>query len=97
MSETEIHGICPIVDTPFADDGEIEYDSLSRLVSVLAESDVNSLAVFGFASEYYALSDEERRAMTEVVVDGCSGTGTTPIVLHHATRDDTRGRGGTVC
>ncbi|WP_436934734.1 dihydrodipicolinate synthase family protein [Halovenus marina] len=88
MTASEIRGICPIVDTPFTDDGEIDYENLRRLVARLAESGVNSLAVFGFASEYYALSDDERRAMAEVVVEECAGTGTTSIVsiTPHATK-----------
>lgn len=83
----EIEGVCPIVDTPFAESGEIRYTELEELVDRLAGSDVNSLAVFGFASEYYTLSDRERQRMTEIVVDGCEGYNTNSIVsiTPHAT------------
>ncbi|MEF8813715.1 MAG: dihydrodipicolinate synthase family protein [Halovenus sp.] len=85
MAETEIRGICPIVDTPFTADGEVDYENLARLVARLAESEVNSIAVFGFASEYYALSDEERRTMTEVVVEGATETTSIVSITPHAT------------
>ena len=29
---TEIKGICPIIATPFTEDGEVDYQSLDKLV-----------------------------------------------------------------
>jgi len=85
---TGIHGICPIIDTPFTSDGDVHYENLEQLVNHLAGTDVNSLAMFGFASEYYALSDEERRDITQIVVDTCSEYDTNSIIsiTPHATK-----------
>jgi 4-hydroxy-tetrahydrodipicolinate synthase len=75
-----VRGVCPIVDTPFTETGEVDYESLRSLVGRLAASECDSVAVFGFASEYYTLTDDERRRMTEVVIDGCAESDTTAIV-----------------
>jgi 4-hydroxy-tetrahydrodipicolinate synthase len=84
----DIRGVCPILDTPFTTDGDVDYESLRDLVSRLATSECESVAVFGFASEYYTLTDDERREMTEIVVDGCADGDTDAIVsiTPHATK-----------
>jgi len=86
---TAIKGVCPIVDTTFTESGDVDYQNLERLVSHLASSDVNSLAMFGFASEYFALSDAERRNITEIVVETCDSFDTNSIisVTPHATKN----------
>lgn len=84
----DIRGVCPIADTPFTESGEVDYESLRDLVSRLAASECNSIAVFGFASEYYTLTDDERQKMTEIVVNGCADSDTNAIVsiTPHATK-----------
>lgn len=82
-----IKGICPIIDTPFTSSGDVHYENLRQLVDHLAASDVNSLAMFGFASEYFALADAERREITDVVVEQCAEYETNSIIsiTPHAT------------
>jgi len=71
MHQSELHGVYPIVDTPFTSDGEVHFDDLKRLAETLAENGCHGLALFGFASEYYKLTESERRKMAEIVVDVC--------------------------
>jgi len=84
----EIRGVCPIVDTPFTANGNVDYESLRDLASRLATSKCKSVAVFGFASEYYTLTDDERREMAEIVVNECADSDTNAIVsiTPHATK-----------
>jgi dihydrodipicolinate synthase/N-acetylneuraminate lyase len=35
MTDTELSGVCPIVDTPFTDDSDVDYDSLEDLCATL--------------------------------------------------------------
>ena len=56
---TEIKGICPIIATPFKENGEVDYRSLDNLVRVLIKGGCHAVTLFGIAGEYYKLSDEE--------------------------------------
>lgn len=80
MSEPAIQGVCPIIATPFTDDGEIDYDSLDHEVREMAEQGCHAATLFGIASEFYKLSDPERDRMVEVVTDAASEVGL-PVVV----------------
>ena len=58
-------GVCPILPTPFSEDGEVDYDSLKTLSWGLVDMKVSAPTMFGIASEYYKLSDDERAEMTD--------------------------------
>jgi 4-hydroxy-tetrahydrodipicolinate synthase len=85
-----LRGVVPIVITPFNEDGSLDLVSQRRVVQHLIEQNVHGLALFGNASEGYALTESERIELTSVIlreVKGrvpvivCSGhTGTYPAV-----------------
>ena len=56
----QIKGIFPIVATPFTDEGDVDEDSFQQLVRHLVGTGVNGLTLFGIASEFYKLADEEK-------------------------------------
>jgi 4-hydroxy-tetrahydrodipicolinate synthase len=66
---TELGGICPIVATPFTEAGEIDFESLRRLVRTLAEGGCHGMVLFGVAGEFYKLSDDERARMIAAATD----------------------------
>ena len=65
---TEIKGICPIIATPFLENGEVDYESLENLVKTLLLGGCHAVTLFGIAGEYYKLTDEERKKMVAVTV-----------------------------
>lgn len=65
---TEIEGICPIVAAPFTDNGEVDYESLDKLVKHLINGGCHAVTLFGIAGEYYKLSDDEREKMAQVTI-----------------------------
>lgn len=83
----ELKGICPIIATPFTKTGDVDYESLEREVSFMADQGCHGVTLFGIAGEYYKLSDEESEQMVRVVVDTCSKKGIPSIisVTQHAT------------
>ena len=85
----EIKGICPIIATPFTENGEVDYEDLSRLVDTLCRGGCHAVTLFGIAGEYYKLTDEERRKMAEVTVAAAKAAGGTTIlsVTDHATEN----------
>ncbi|MBQ2967010.1 MAG: dihydrodipicolinate synthase family protein [Clostridia bacterium] len=77
---TEIKGICPIIATPFTENGEVDYESLDKLVKHLIHGGCHAVTLFGIAGEYYKLSDEERRKMVEVTVKAAKEAGGKTII-----------------
>lgn len=83
---SDVRGLIPILATPFQPDGELDLPSLHRLAEFQAVSGVDGVAVFGFASEAFALTASERieilRTVTTAVgprlpiVAGVAATGT---------------------
>jgi len=53
-------GVCPIVSTPFDDEGSVDYDSLESQITALAEGGCDGAILFGFAGEFYKLTEEEQ-------------------------------------
>jgi 4-hydroxy-tetrahydrodipicolinate synthase len=83
---TDVRGLIPVLATPFHPDGEVDLVSLAKLVGFQVESMVSGVAVFGFASEGFALTAAERAAVLRTVaaeagewlpiVAGVAATGT---------------------
>jgi 4-hydroxy-tetrahydrodipicolinate synthase len=69
----KFQGVFPIVLTPFHEDGSIDVDSQKRLVRYLIDSGAHGLGLFGNASEGYALSGEERRELTRLIMEEVRG------------------------
>jgi 4-hydroxy-tetrahydrodipicolinate synthase len=64
-----VHGIIPIVYTPFDRDGDIVEGDVRRLVDYLIAAGVHGLAAAGGASEALKLTNPERCWLTDIVVD----------------------------
>lgn len=86
---TDVHGLIPVLATPFATDGSLDRSSLRRLVEFEVRSGVDGVAVFGMASEAFALTDDERTQVLQdvaaaapglLVVAGINATGLHPAV-----------------
>lgn len=84
---SEIKGICPIIATPFLENGEVDYKSLDKLVRQLIHGGCHAVTLFGIAGEYYKLTDEERMEMARVTIKGATEEGGKTIlsVTDHAT------------
>jgi len=64
----DLKGVYPILATPFSGEGDIAYDDIENLTEKLVRGGVHGLLLFGFASEFYKLTDEEREKIAEVVI-----------------------------
>lgn len=71
MSQPAVSGVCPVVDTPFTEDGDVDFESLDRLVQTLTAEGSDALALFGYATEFYKLSTTERKQMLDRVLPAC--------------------------
>lgn len=66
--------------TPFADDGSVERDTYRTLVRRLVDGGVRTLTPNGNTGEFYALSPEERRLVTELTMEETGGDGAVVLV-----------------
>jgi 4-hydroxy-tetrahydrodipicolinate synthase len=66
-------GIYAIAVTPFTAAGELDRGGLRDVAEFLARSPVDVIVVLGSEGEFYALTDEERRAVVEAVTETVQG------------------------
>jgi len=75
-----LRGIVPIVATPFDDHGKVDYESIRTQLRYIKAVGCDGATLFGIASEYYKLSDEESLKMIDVMVDECKNIGLPSVV-----------------
>lgn len=73
MSDVNLAGILPVLAAPFDDQGNVHYGDLERLVDFQIQAGADGITLFGFATEFYKLSEEEKRRMLEVVARRVQG------------------------
>ena len=76
---TSYQGIFTIPSTPFQENGEIDIPSFCRLVDFCVECGAHGLVFPVNASEFSALSDEERSRLSEVLVE--QNAGRLPVII----------------
>ena len=74
VSQFQIDGIVPVIPTPFSRNEEIDWAALRRLLDFAAGAEVNAVCLPAYASEFYKLSEAERREAIGVAVDHLAGT-----------------------
>jgi len=72
MDDT-IKGIFPIIATPFREDSQVDEDSFRRIVRYVLSAGAHGVVFPAVASEFYALSEGERKRFSEVVIDEVNG------------------------
>jgi 4-hydroxy-tetrahydrodipicolinate synthase len=76
---SQIRGIYPIIATPFNDRGEIDETGMRRIIRYVLKAGVHGVAYPAVASEFYALRADERKHLTEVIMDEVNGK--VPVVI----------------
>jgi 4-hydroxy-tetrahydrodipicolinate synthase len=69
----EFEGVYTPVVTPFDEDGEVDLDTLTRVVELQLESGVRGIVATGTTGEYYAMSFDERVSVMTRVRDAANG------------------------
>ncbi len=66
-------GIYQILQTPFEEDGAIDWQSFANQIEYCLTAGVHGLVVPALASEFFTLGDAERRAVVEFAGDAIAG------------------------
>ena len=59
-AEVSIRGVCPVLAVPFTAQGDIDLAGFEAMTRHVLGRGVTALMLFGFASEFYKLRDDER-------------------------------------
>ena len=65
----QIRGVCPVLAVPFNSIGEVDYESFRNLVQFNARNGVESVMMFGVASENAKLTDAEREELLTILIE----------------------------
>src|SRR5262245_66371485 len=85
-----IHGIIPVMLTPFLDDGTVDYPGLNRLIEWYLANGVDALFAVCQSSEMQYLSLEERVSLARFVVRQAQGRA--PVVASGHVSDALQGQ-----
>lgn len=72
-ADSSLRGIVTVLNTPFAEDGTVDFAALERHAAYAIEAGVAGFLIPGFAAEVLALSADERRDMVKAVVGVAKG------------------------
>ena len=86
MKAKKIEGIVPVMITPFTDGGEIDYESLERLIEWYIANGSDALFAVCQSSEMLFLSLKERVELAKFVVKKTAGR--IPVVASGHISDD---------
>ena len=78
-NSNSFRGIFTIPSTPFQEDGQIDIPGFRRVVDFCIECGAHGLVFPVNASEWFHLTDEERKSLTEVLVE--QNAGRIPVVV----------------
>src|SRR4030095_5635153 len=68
----QISGIVPIIAASFTNSGALDEDSFQSLVRHLLKTGASALTLFGLATEFYKLADNDRARMQKLLLDETS-------------------------
>ena len=69
----KLEGVYSVLPTPFTAGGELDLDSLKRVIDLFIGAGVNGLTALGVTSEIARMNDAERAAVLETVVRHAAG------------------------
>lgn len=73
MLKTDTYGVYPIAPTPFLTNGDIDFDSISRLVSFYKEVGAKGVTILGVLGEASKMNAEEAVQVINAYAQKCDG------------------------
>lgn len=79
MANINLKGLGIALITPFKEDESVDYAALRKLVDFLMQNKVDYILALGTTAETPTLTDDEKRRITDIVIEGVGGR--IPVVL----------------
>ena len=73
MPVTRFEGVFSVLPTPFRSGGDVDVESLERVVDLIVAAGVNGVTVLGVTGEVSRLNERERALVTETVLQQVNG------------------------
>ncbi len=73
QNQMKVDGIIPIIPTPFDDTEQVDWCAMRALLDFACSVEVSAVCLPAYASEFYKLSDAERRLLIERAVEYVDG------------------------
>ena len=80
-------GMWPVAPTPFHDNGEVDYDSMSNVIECMIDQQVDGICILANYSEQFLLSDDEREKLTKHCLRKINGRVKTIVTISHLSTD----------
>ncbi|WP_454812895.1 dihydrodipicolinate synthase family protein [Paenarthrobacter nitroguajacolicus] len=64
-----ISAVCPILVVPFHEDGAVDYEGFTQVIEHVVGAGCRAATLFGLASEYYKLTDQERERLVDIFLE----------------------------
>jgi dihydrodipicolinate synthase/N-acetylneuraminate lyase len=77
-------GVFAIPPTPFKDDGSVDYEGLNRCVDFCVAAGAHGIGAPVNASEFWTLTDEERKEVARTIVERAAGRAMTVVGVQGA-------------
>jgi len=84
MTDKQFRGVFAIPPTPFLEDGALDEESLRRCVDFCIDAGAHGVVSPVNASEFWTLTDDERKRVAEIVVEQTDGRAMTVIGVQGA-------------
>ena len=84
-----IGGVCPVLETPFRDDGELDLNGFDAVIGHVLDTGVSAMMFPGYASEFLKLDPGERATLVGrllAVTAGRDDVAAITSVMEHGTR-----------
>ena len=66
----KLEGVYSVLPTPFDENGDLDLDSLKRVIDMFIQAGVNGFTALGVTSEVARMNDAERTKVLRTVVGG---------------------------
>ena len=76
----DIHGISPVIMTPFTPSGDVHLEDFARLVRHQVAIGAHGVTLFGLVTEFHKLTDDERKELAASLLAELKGTDTYSLI-----------------
>jgi 4-hydroxy-tetrahydrodipicolinate synthase/2-keto-3-deoxy-L-arabinonate dehydratase len=85
--EGRYRGVYPVVPTIFHENGELDLDGQKRCVDFMIDAGSDGLGILANFSEQFAITDQERKILTETILDHVNGRVPVVVTTSHYSTD----------
>src|SRR3546814_137673 len=86
-SKARYKGVYPVVPTIFHENGALDLEGQKRCVDFMIDAGSDGLSILANFSEQFAISDEERRILTETILARVAGRIPVIVTTSHYSTD----------